>query len=323
MDVSIMIVAWNVRQLLEECLESVFEQTSGIDFEVIYVDNASEDGSIEMAREKFPEVKIIENKENMGFIKANNQAIKVANGRYVMLLNSDTIVLDNAIAKMVKFADSSPEAAVIGCRVLNRERELRRNCFMCPSILNLFLSATYLYRIFPRSRFFGRERMTWWDFDQSREVETVSGSCSFVRKQAIDEVGMMDERYFVYGDDPDWCFRFREKGWKILFTPDPNIIHYGGQNTKQMARTFRWQLTGSGLIFMKLHRSKALFPIACFLCGLFFFIRVPYWLISAARNKDDRSKSLETAATYLIGSYYCLTNWRKLLINREVLEGEL
>ena len=144
-----------------------------------------------------------------------------------------------------------------------------------------------------------------------------------MRHEAIKQVGLMDPTYFVYGDDPDWCYRFKKAGWEVLFTPEPEIIHYGGENTKQMARKFRWQLIGSKLIFMKLHRSKAAFPIARFLSGLFFFIRVPCWLGIAVIKKSERSKSFEKAGTYLIGGYYCLTNWKKLLMNREVLEGKI
>jgi GT2 family glycosyltransferase len=287
MDVSIIIVAWNVRELVRDCLKSVYEQTRGVSFEVIYVDNASEDGSVEMVSRGFPETRVIENEENKGFIKANNQGIKISRGRYVLLLNSDTIVLDNAIAKMVKFADVHPEAAVVGCKVLNLDRTLRKTCFMYPSILNMFLSATYLYKLFPESKFFGRERMTWWDFSDVREVETVSGSCSLVRKQAISQVGLMNEIYFVYGDDPDWCYRFKKNGWKIMFTPDAQIIHYAGQTTRQMARVFRLQLHGSGLIFMKLHRSVLTFLLARFLTALFLLLRTPYWFLRGMLRKKD------------------------------------
>jgi len=128
------------------------------------------------------------------------------------VLNSDTIVLENAIAKTVRFADSHPDAAVVGCRVLNRDGTLQRSCFMHPSLANGFLSATYLYKMFPRNRFFGRQHMTWWDFDSAREVEAVCGCFSLVRMSAIAKVGVMDETYFVYGDDNDWCFRFRKAG---------------------------------------------------------------------------------------------------------------
>jgi GT2 family glycosyltransferase len=320
LDVSVIIVAWNVRQLLHDCLKSVYDQTEGIDFEVIYVDNASEDGSVEMVVKDFPQVKMIENRENKGFIKANNQGIEISKGRYVLLLNSDTIVLDNAIAKLVQFADAHTEAAVVGCKVLNPDMTLQRNCFMYPSILNMFLSTTYLYKIFPKSKFFGREHMTWWDFNDVREVETVCGSCSLVRKEAIKQVGLMNETYFVYGDDPDWCYRFNKVGWKIIFTPDARIIHYGGQTTKQMARAFRLQLHGSQLIFMKLYRSKLAFPFACLLAAMFFFLRVPYWLAKAVLNRNERKTSMQTVGTYLIGGFHCVGNWKNLLMKKEAIK---
>jgi len=322
-DVSIIIVAWNVRKLVYDCLKSVYEQIKTIDFEVIYVDNASEDGSVEMVKEQFGDVRIIENDENKGFIKANNQGIEISKGRYVLLLNSDTVVLDNAIAKTVEFADANAEAAVFGCKVLNPDRSLQRTCFLYPSVLNMFLSATYLYKIFPRNKYFGRERMTWWDFDSVREVETVCGCFSLVRKEAIEQVGLMDERYFVYGDDPDWCYRFKKNGWVIMFTPDAQIIHYGSQTTGQMRKEFRLQLEGSRLIFMRLHRSKLEFPVACFLTAMFFFLRVPYWIAMAALRKHKMKTSIQNAKTYLLGSFYCLTDWKNLLMNREAVKEKL
>jgi len=322
-DVSIIIVAWNVRQLLYDCLKSVYEQTKGIDFEVIYVDNASEDGSVEMVRKEFPAIRIIQNDRNEGFIKANNRGIKVAMGRYVLLLNSDTLILDNAIAKMVKFADLHPEAAIVGCKVLASNRTLQESCFTCPSVLSMLLSATYLYKLFPKSKFFGREYMTWWDYDNAREVEAIAGVCSLVRKEAIQQVGLMNELYFVYGDDPDWCYRFRKKGWQIFFTPEAQIIHFGGDTVKRVSSEFMLQLHGSKLIFMKLHRTKLAFPIACFLTALFFFSRLPYWLIIALFRKDSRKRSIATAKTYFVGGCYSLASWKSLLMNKQTVEERL
>lgn len=322
MDVSIIIVAWNVRELVRDCLKSVYDQTEGINFEVIYVDNASEDGSVEMVSKEFPKVKIIENENNEGFIKANNQAIEVANGRYVLLLNSDTIILDNAIAKTLRFADAHPEAAVIGCKVFTPNNTLQRTCFLYPSVLNMLLSATYLYKLFPRSKFFGREGMTWWDYRNTREVEAICGVCSLVRQDAIKQVGLMNELYFVYGDDPDWCYRFRKNGWKIFFSPAAEIIHYGDETIRR-PREFELQLHGSKLIFMKLHRSRLTFPFARLLMALFFLLRIPYWLAMIILHKNERKRSIETAGTYLIGGFYCLTNWKRLLMNKDVVSHEL
>ncbi len=315
MDVSIIVVAWNVREFVHNCLKSVYEQTTGIDFEVIYVDNASHDGSIEMVRKDFPFATVIENEENKGFIKANNQAIKIAKGRWVLLLNSDTVILDNAIAKTVQFADDHPEAAVVGCKTFYPDGALQRNCFMYPALVNMLLSAFFLNKLFPRNKFFGRERMAWWDLDDVREVEVVCGCYALVRSEAIDQVGMMEERLFMYGDDPDWCFRFKKAGWKTLFTPDAEIIHWGGQSTKGMAREFRWQQLGSVLIFFRLHRCRLSFFIACILTALSLTLRAPYWLCVGLLSKKNRAKAMYTAGTYFIGAWHCLTNWRKLLMD--------
>lgn len=323
MDVSIIIVAWNVRQLVYDCLKSVYDETKGINFEVIYVDNASEDGSVEMVKKEFPDVRIIENQKNEGFIRANNQAIEISRGRYVLLLNSDTLVLDNAIAKTVKFADEHPEAAAVGCKVFYADRSLQRDCFMYPSLLNMLISATYLNKIFPKSKFFGRERMTWWDFNDVREVQTICGCYSLVRMEAIKQVGVMDEAYYVYGDDPDWCYRFNKAGWKNLFMPHAQIIHYGGQNTSHRPEKFKLQLYGSILIFMRLHRSRLEFILACILVALTLFIRIPYWVLRALFDKNEREQAFKTVKTYSKGGFYCLTDWKKLLMNRDVLNKRL
>jgi len=319
MDVSIIIVAWNVRDFLHHCLDSVYKETKGIEFEVIYIDNASTDGSVEMVTEKFPQVKIIKNDENKGFTVANNQGMEIARGRYILLLNSDTVILDNAIAKTVEIADAHPDTAVVGCRVLNPDRTLQPTGFIFPSILNMLLSFTYLYKLFPKSKFFGRELMTWWDRNDQREIDVVTGCYMLVRRDAIEQVGMMDERYFIYCEEVDWCYRFKKNGWKILFTPEPKIIHYGGQTVKQMKRKFQFQLMGSKLIFMKLHKGKLKFVLACFLIALFFLLRIPYWLAVAILRKNDRLNAIHRVKTYLIGAFYCLVDWKKLLMNKEAV----
>ncbi len=319
LDISIIIVNWNTREILRDCLNSVHEQTEGISFEVVVVDNASVDGSAGMVQEKFPQVILIENTENRGFAAANNQAIEVAKGRYVLLLNSDTIILDNAIAKTMKFADENPDAALVGCKVLYPDGRLQTNCFMYPSALNMFLSATYLSKLLSRNRFFGRACMEWWDYSDAREIEVNTGCYSLVRREAIDQVGVMDERYFVYGDDADWCYRFKKAGWKIMFTPEPQIIHYHGKTTKHKKREFQLQLFGSKLIFILLHRGRMAFMLARLMTIMFFALRIPYWLVVALVKKKERKYALNAVGTYLIGAWYCLTSWKKLLINGDVI----
>ena len=159
MDVSILIVGWNSRHFLYDCLKSVYAKTKGIQYEIIYIDNGSKDHSIEMVKKEFPQVKIIENKENLGFTKANNQGIKIARGRYILLLNSDTIILDNAIANTVKFADEHPAAAVVGCKVFESDRKsIQRTAFQFYSTLTMIFDVLYLRKLFLRSKFFNRKR---------------------------------------------------------------------------------------------------------------------------------------------------------------------
>jgi hypothetical protein len=260
-----------------------------VDFEVIVIDNASSDGSPEMVEENFPQITLIENLENQGFAAANNQGIAVARGRYVLLLNSDTVILDNAIAKMVTFADDHNDATIIGCRVLNPDRTLQPTCFMFPSLLNMLLSTTYLYKLFPKSHFFGRERMTWWDRDDVREVDVVTGCFMLVRRKAIKEVGLMDEKFFMYGEETDWCYRFKKAGWKILFTPDAEIVHFGGQSSKKIATEMALELRGSILRFIRKHRSWWVYVLAYLLVWLFFVVRIPVWFVKFLLSIQNRS----------------------------------
>ena len=305
-EVSVVVVNWNTQDILRDCLRSIYEHCGEIDLEVIVIDNASTDGSVEMIKKDFPQVTLIENSQNRGFAAANNQGIAISRGRYVLLLNSDTVVLDNAIAKTVAFADSHPEAAIVACRVLNPDRTLQPTCFMFPSTLNMLLSSTYLYKLFPKSKFFGREQMTWWDRNDIREVDVVTGCFMLIRQKAIQQVGTMDEQFFMYGEETDWCYRFRRAGWKVMFTPVCEIIHLGGQSSRQKRSKMILQLRGSILLFMKKHNSFLKYALACLLVALFFFLRVPYWLIRAVFSRNNKSDDILIARAYLTGAFKAL-----------------
>jgi GT2 family glycosyltransferase len=300
-DVSVIIVNWNTKELLRDCLSSVYEHAGDIDYEIIVVDNASTDGSADMVKNDFQQVILIENSDNKGFAAANNQGITVAKGRYVLLLNSDTLVLDNAIANTVRLADENPQAAVIGCRVLNPDRTLQRTCFMFPSVLNMLLSSTYLYKLFPRNRFFGREQMTWWDRNDVRSVDVVTGCFMLVRRDAIEQVGMMDEKFFMYGEETDWCYRFGQKGWKVMFAPVGEIIHFGGQSTAQRPVAMIVQLRLSILKFMKKHYNRPAYLVARLLVALFFAIRLPIWFAKAFLRPAARGEATIKMRAYATG----------------------
>lgn len=300
MDVSIIIVNWNTKNILRDCLRSVYEQAGDVDYEVIVVDNASTDGSLDMIKSDFERVVLLENAQNKGFATANNQGMEIAKGRYVLLLNSDTVVLDGAIAKTVSFADAHPRAGVTGCRVLNADRTLQPTCFMFPSILNMFLSSTYLYKFFPKSRFFGRERMTWWDRSDVRQVDVVTGCFMLVRREAIDQVGVMDERFFMYAEETDWCYRFREEGWDVTFTPAGQIIHLGGQSTAKKPVAMIVQLRLSILKFIRKHSGRFAQVSARFLTALFFAVRIPIWF-ARVFSLRQRSEAVVKMRAYSIG----------------------
>lgn len=276
-DVSVIIVNWNTRDITCECLQSVYDQTHNITFEVILVDNDSSDGSVEAIRSQFPQVQLIENKDNKGFAAANNQGFELARGRYVLLLNPDTVVLDGAIQKTVAFMDTRSDAAVVGIRNDDRDGNLAKNCFQFASIQNLIISTMGLHRAFPKSKLFGRERLLWWDYLSVREVDVVAGCYMLVRAEAMDEVGVMDEGYFMYGEEMEWCWRFNQAGWKILYYPDASIIHYGGMSAAQNPVGMHMEQRKSYLRFIRARQGAIAEKAAQMLICLNGLTRLGYW----------------------------------------------
>lgn len=277
MDVSVLIVNWNACDVLLECLDSIRQQTRHITYEIIVVDNASADSSVEMVREKFPEVHLIASPTNLGFAAGNNLGMGRARGRYVLLLNPDTVILDGAIEKSVAFADGLPDAGVVGVRTLRENHELVRNCFQYTGLLNLSIAMSGLNHVFPNSRFWGRERMTWWDYENIRTVDAVAGCYMLVRREVIQEVGGMDERFFMYGEEMDWCRRITRAGWKIYYQPDASIIHYGGISAAQNPFSMHLEQRKSYLLYLSKHHGRltALLSQGIMFCGGLF--RLGYW----------------------------------------------
>jgi hypothetical protein len=316
-DVTIIIVSWNTREILRHCLRSVYENAGAVDFQVIVVDNASADGSAEMVAKDFPQVQLIANPDNRGFAAANNQGMALARGRYILLLNSDTIVLDKAIEKTAAFAAEHPKAAVVGCRVLNADHTIQNSCFMFPSALNLLLSFTYGYKLFPKSRFWGREQMTHWDRSDARAVDVISGCFMLVRREAIEQVGRMDEAFFMYAEETDWCYRFRQAGWTVMFVPSASIIHLGGASSQQVVSKMRLQVSGSILYFLKKHKSRWEYVLGCLFTAFFFLVRIPFWLVKGCLFKSARSHSWRVARTYAAGAAGACRGYRGLCIARK------
>lgn len=225
-DLAIIIVAYNARGLLDECLASLFLHAQGIDFDVFVVDNASRDGSAELMEEKYPQAILIRNPVNLYFTKANNQAIQQSRGRYVLLLNPDTVVQSDAIQQMVKFMDAHPDAAACTPKLLNPDGSLQPSCMKIPTRLYGVCQALLLNNLLPNNPVNRNIQYADWDRHDIREVEVGGGACLMVRRKAIQAVGLLDEGFKMYYEETDWCWRLRQAGWKIYYLPDARIIHH-------------------------------------------------------------------------------------------------
>jgi GT2 family glycosyltransferase len=233
-DLSVIIVNYNVRAFLESALVSVRKAMNGISGEIIVVDNASDDGSVEMMQQKFPDVQLIANRKNLGFAAANNQAMRQSRGTYLLLLNPDTLVQEDTFRVMIDFLEHHPGVGMAGCKILNPDGTLQLACrrsFPTPWVA--FTKVSGLSSLFPHSQLFGKYNLAYLSPDQSYEVDAISGSFMFLRKSVFDTVGGLDEQFFMYGEDLDWCYRIKNSGSKIYYVHSTQIIHYKGESARR------------------------------------------------------------------------------------------
>ncbi len=256
-ELSIIIVSWNVKEYLRQCLHSVYNETAGFDFEVIVVDNASRDGTVEMLKQEFPQVQVLSNSSNVGYAKANNQAIRMNRGKYVLLLNPDTIILNNAIGIMRDFMDSNPSVGIATPKILNSDRTIQICYGEFPSVKTIIFGGSTakiaLQGILMTRRFFEEAGLSDYEYNTNHPVEWVMGSFMIARKEAVEEAGLLDENLFMYGEEPDWCYRMALHGWKAWYVADAEIIHHGGKSTEQvdMGDTVAWLLQTQYYFFNK------------------------------------------------------------------------
>lgn len=275
-DLSIIIVNWNTKNLLQKCLESIYKTTRKISYEIFVVDNASSDKSALMVEENFKKVKLIKNKENMGFAKANNQAIKQALGRYILLLNPDTLILNNALNKMVEFLETHPKIGILGPQLLNTNGSLQLSCRTFPTLSSQIIILLKLHHIFPNLSPVKKYFMSDWKHDKAKEVDQVMGACFMVRKKVCDQIGLFDEKYWIWFEEVDFCKRAKNKSWKIYFLPQVKILHHQGQSFKQLLSIKKQiKFNNSLLRYFKKHHSLAsylcilsLYPISLSLAAL-------------------------------------------------------
>lgn len=260
MDLSVIIVNYNVKEFLQNLLHSIEKASANLSKEIIVVDNASDDGSVEVIREKFPYVNLIENKINVGFGKANNQGLAVAKGKYILFINPDCIVSEDTLDKMISFFGGHSDCALAGCKILNSDGTLQLACRRSfPGPWTSFTKVTGLSNLFPKSRIFARYNLTYLDENKTYEVDAVSGSFMMMRKTVYDNVGGFDEQFFMYGEDLDLCYRIQKAGHKVFYVHSTQVIHYKGESTKRSNLDETKLFYDAMHLFVKKHLSS--FPL--------------------------------------------------------------
>jgi GT2 family glycosyltransferase len=251
MDLSIIIVNYNTKDLLKQTIQSVIDTINGIDYQIIIIDNASKDGSCDMVKKAFDDKTIlIESMDNEGYAKANNKGIKLAKGRYILLLNSDTVVIEDCIQKCIDYMDKATDIGVLGCKIVLPDGKLDRACkrgFPTPEASLYYMLK--LDKLFPSQKKYGKYNLTYLDENETNQVDSVVGAFMMIRREVIGQVGMLDEDFFMYGEDLDWCYRIKESGWNIVYYPEAQIIHYKGASSKKK----RWKT------IYEFHRAMYLF----------------------------------------------------------------
>ncbi len=253
---SIVIVSWNAKKFVDECLESLRAFGSKPNVEIFVVDNASTDGTPELVRNSYPEVKLIENPDNVGFARANNIAIRQSTGRFVALINSDVRVLDGCLEKMVSFMESHPKVGVSGPRMIGPSGVSARSYMSAPTLWRCFCRALALDVAFPNSTVLGSYTMPYFKRDQTADVDILNGWFWMTRREALDQVGLLDETFFMYGEDIDWCKRFRDAGWGVVYFPEAESIHYGGASSARAPVRFYIEMQRANLQYWKKHFSR-------------------------------------------------------------------
>ena len=308
--ISVIIVNYNVEFFLEQCLNSVRKALEHVSGEVFVVDNNSIDGSVEMVRRKFPEVHLIANKENVGFSRANNQAIRTSKGEYVLLLNPDTVVEEDTFIKVIRFMDEHPDAGGLGVRMLDgKGKFLPESKRGLPVPMVAFSKIFGLSRLFPRSKYFGRYHLGYLSEFETNEIDILSGAFMLMRKETLDKVGLLDEAFFMYGEDIDLSYRIQKGGYKNYYFPETRIIHYKGESTKKSSVNYVFVFYRAMVIFAKKHFSQKNASIFSFLINLAIYFRASLAILS----RFIKRITLPVIDLLLItGGMFAMTNYWKI-----------
>lgn len=249
-DLSLIIVNWNTKDLLKECIKSIFSASGSLRIEIIVSDNGSTDGSLEMLSSYFPQVRCVENNENLGFAKANNRAIQYAVGRYICLVNSDVKVLGNCLNNIIAYLDKNKDIGMCAPRLLNGDLTVQKNCKEYLTILRALIRAFTPVSVYALLTGGKKNSIHFFNYDRERDVEALSGAFIIVKSKVYHKVGGLDERFFFYAEDIDWGYRFHKAGYKIRFSPVGEAIHYGGKSTEVAPVKYRLELLKADLAYI-------------------------------------------------------------------------
>lgn len=300
MKLSVIIVSWNAKAFLMDCLRSIRMQRTEDEVEIIVVDNASSDGSPEAVRGSFPGVKLICNTGNCGFAKANNIGIEASTGEYLFLINSDVVVHEGCFGAMTAWMKAHPQIGVLGPRIMGADGKIQRSCMGYPSLWNTLSRAFALDTLFPRLRLFGGQLLTYWGHDETKPVEVINGCFWLVRRSAIEEVGLLDEDFFIYGEDVDWCRRFHEHGWKVVFFREATATHYGGASSANAPVRFYLEGQRARYTYWRKHSSRTAAGVFLLITLLHHAVRLAggaaAYALRPARRQDAKFKMTRAAA---------------------------
>jgi hypothetical protein len=294
---SVIIVNWNAGDLLRSCVRSLVadREKSGLqDVEIIIVDNNSTDGSIGITQSDFPSAYYIRNSENAGFARATNQGIRSSSGQYVLLLNPDTEIMPGALGELIRFLDSHPEAGAVGAMLLNSDGSLQVSAYPEPSLFREAWRLLYLDKIRP----VGSYPMASWNTGTPREVDVLMGACILLRREILEQCGLLDERYFIYSEDQDLCRRLRSRGWQIFWLPQAKVKHHGGQSTQQVRGDMFVRLYREKIAYFRIHHGNnaaARYKLLLFCASIVRLILSPLALL---KSSAQRCHAFELARLY-------------------------
>lgn len=322
MKISVVIVNYNVRYFLEQALYAVRKACAGMEAEVLVVDNHSADGSCEMVRRNFPEVILIENKENVGFSKANNQAIKQSKGQYVLLLNPDTVVEEDCFQKILQFMDATPDAGAAGVKMIDGKGHfLPESKRGLPTPEVAFYKMFGLSALFPKSKRFGRYHLGYLSNNEVHSVDVLAGAFMMLRKSVLDKIGLLDEDYFMYGEDIDLSYRIMLGGFKNYYYPHTTIIHYKGESTKKSSINYVFVFYRAMITFAHKHYSQKHAATFGLLINLAIYIRAALSLF--IRFIKNLLKPLADALLFYAGMYIIQSYWAQRVRFGEGIEYPL